>query len=144
MTLVFAASFEAGNVGFKANFRFTNKHKSDVDRQLLLAIQRAQTLESLYEASDRADGRATKRPRHSYLNSVEPVTRTNPDGTVDMLLTIVVAEKTYYRFNVMWSANLNKHVIYVRDGLELLRTNSVRRMFVNISLTHNKCTLTMS
>lgn len=133
MTLIFiicrlliAASFEAGNVGFKANFRFTNKHKSDVQRQLLLAVQRQNALESLYEAPDPAFLHARKRQRHSYLQSVKPVLRTNEDGTVDMLLSIAVALTTYDRLNVIWSAQSNKHVIHVPDGHRLLSKNSVR------------------
>ena len=112
LTCFFAASFEAGNVGFKANFRFTNKHKSDVQRQLLLAIQRQNTLDSLYEAPDPAL-HATKRKRHSYLQSVEPVLRTNEDDTVDMLLSIEVAPTTYDRFAVKWYAR-DKYVIHAR------------------------------
>ena len=122
--MFFAASFEAGNVGFKANFRYTNKHKSDVQRQLLLAIQRQNTLESLYKA-DPAVFRGTKR-KHSYLESVKAITHTNEDGTVDMLLSIAVATRMYDRFNVMWSAHSNNHVIHVPGDHPLLLKNSVR------------------
>lgn len=106
-----------------------------MQRQLLLALQRERTLESLYDP----DLRPTKRQRHSYLQSVTAETHKNSDGTVDMLLVIRVAPTTYERFNVMWSAKENKHVIYVRDGLQLLRTNSVRPsvdLFGNVLLTH--------
>ena len=79
--------------------------------------------------------RQTKRLRKSYLTSIEPITRTNEDGTVDMLLDIVVPASTYHRFRAKWSTQFNKYTIYVQDGIDLLRTNSVRHMVVNVYVT---------
>jgi len=39
--------FEASNVEFKSNFRFTNKQKTDVQRQLMLHLSRQNALVSL-------------------------------------------------------------------------------------------------
>ena len=103
-------TFEAGNVGFKANFKYTNKHKGDVQRQLLLSIQRHRALESLYDTESYS---GTKRKRHSYLESVEPTTRTNLDGSVDMLLNISVAPTTYKSLPVKYSATLVRNEVNV-------------------------------
>ena len=116
-------TFEAGNVGFKANFKYTNKHKGDVQRQLLLSIQRHRALESLYDTESYS---GTKRKRHSYLESVEPITRTNLDGSVDMLLNISVAPTTYKSFPVKYSATLMRNEVNVPTACTtLLRTTPV-------------------
>ena len=117
-------TFEAGNVGFKASFKFTNKHKRDVQRQLLLSIQRHRALESLYDTESHS---GTKRKRPSLLDSLEPTTRTNADGSVDMLLSIAVALTTYLRLPVKFSATSLRYEVNVSTALcaPLLRTNPV-------------------
>lgn len=68
-----AGTFEATNVSFKESFKFTNKQKRDVQRQLLLAAQRRDAVEHLRPATEDEPLAKRRRKRRSYLAEVKPI-----------------------------------------------------------------------
>ena len=97
-----SGTFEASNTDAKSGFRFTNKHKADVQRQLLVHDCRKSALAEL--RPDAKGERPKKKSRTSYLQETRPKLVENSNGTVDMRLQVAIAASArgLATFKIQW------------------------------------------